>query len=293
MIAPAVVACFLSTPYWEVSFVTAFDDPTITIDKTFAIIFGDSWQYIWPVVVISIVQIVGATLIMSAVDKHFRTGKLSIRMPMRLLNNTIFPITVGVVVMCVISILWRFALFGLVALAQVVARAFGFPPEVTLVIISLLAVVLFFFHVLVITPILFWAPTMFIYGYRFRDAAATSFKLLSGKKVFRGLLLPLIVCAAIQILVGFVNQYYAVSVVVNFLIFLATNVYASVYVMITFYEISGLDRRDIKPYENLPLPDVSGKSESEKEKKRSAQKQTEKKTVDADDKPKGDSKDVV
>lgn len=289
MIAPAIVACFLSTPYWEVSFVSEFDNPRMPIRETFSIIFGDSWQYVWPVVVISILQIVGATLIMSAMDKHFRTGTLSIRMPLRLLNNTIFPITVGVIVMSVISILWRFALFGLVSLVQVIARAVGFPPELTLALIALVSVVLFFFHVLVITPILFWAPTMFIYGYRFRDAAAMSFQLISGKKVFRGLIVPLIACAGVQILVGFVNDYYAVAVAVNFVIYLATNVYASAYVMIAFYSISEIDRRDIKPYEALPPIGIQVKQDQEKEKDKKKKGKDEQKSAEKEE----EEKDVV
>ncbi len=254
MILPAVVACFLSTPYWEVSFVSAYDMTKLSVRSTWHIMFGDSWQYIWPVVVISICQIAGTTLIMSTVDKHFKTGKLSLRMPFRLINNTVFPITAGVVVMCVFSILWRFIEFGLTSLTLVLCDAFGFAPQATVAVIGLLAAVLFFFHVLITTPILFWAPTMFIYGYGFRDAAATSFKMISGQKVFRGLFVPLAVCAAVQLTAGFLNPYYAVSCVVDFFVFLATNVYVPVYVMITFYEISGLDRRDLKPYENIPLP---------------------------------------
>lgn len=262
MIAPAVVACFLSTPYWEVSFVSAFDMSNMSVKATGHIMFGDSWQFIWPVVVIAVFQIAGTTLIMSAVDKHFKTGKLSLRMPLRLINNTVFPITAGVVVMCAFSILWRLAEFGLTSLAQVVCGAFDFVPQATVAVIGILVVVLFFFHVLITTPMLFWAPTMFIYGYGFRDAAATSFKMISGKKVFRGLFVPLSVCAAVQMLVGFLNPYYAVACVVNFIVFLATNVFVPVYVMVSFYEISGLDRRDVKPYENIPLPPVELKKPS-------------------------------
>ncbi len=258
--------------------------------------FGDSWQYIWPVVVIAVCQIVGTTLIMSAIDKHFKTGKLSIRMPLRLVNNTVFPIAAGVVVMSVISILWRFAEFGLVSLVQVVCEAFDFVPQATVALIGILAVVLFFFHVLIIMPILFWAPTMFVYGYGFRDAAATSFKLISGKKVFRGLFVPLVACVAVQMLVGFLNPYYAVACVVGFIVFLATNVFVPVYVMVSFYGISELDRRDLKPYENVPLPSVEPKKQNgvknyKTEKRAKSEKHVAK--TDAEAKKGGEDNDVV
>lgn len=256
MIIPSVVACFLSTPYWEVSFVTAFDyDPYVSVGKTFNIIFGDSWQYLWPVIVISIFQIVGATLITSAIGAHFRTGRLSLKHPFRLVNTAIFPMTVCVIVMCAVSIVWRFILFGLTLLAGVVCGAIGMPPGAALAVIAVIAVVMFFFHVLMITPMLYWAPVMAFYGYRFRDAAAASFKLIAGKKVFRGLFLPMLLCAAIQLLVGFLDVHVSIARVTSFIMFLVTNAYVPVYIVMSFYKISGLDRRDVLPYElSLPSP---------------------------------------
>ncbi len=256
MLGPSLAACFLSTPYWEVSFVAAFDyAPYISVSQTFGIMFGDSWQYVWPVVAVAVLQVVGAALVMSAIDRHFRTGRLSLRSSSRLINNTVFPIAIGVTVMSVLSIVWRFVLFGLVTLVQVICNAASMPSGVALAIISAVAVGMFVLHVLIISPMLFWAPIMFIYGYRFRDAAAASFKLLAGKKIFIGLFLPMLILAGIQLLVGFLQAPYAVCVIVSFIVFLLTNVYATVYTMIAFYGISGLDRRDIEPYrEPLPMP---------------------------------------
>lgn len=256
MLGPSLAACFLSTPYWEVSFVAAFDyAPYVSVSQTFRIMFGDSWQYAWPVVVIAALQVIGTALLMSAIDRHFRTGRLSLRSFSRLINNTVFPIAIGVVIMSVLSIIWRFVLFGLVTLVQVIGEAASMPPGATLALISTIAVGMFVLHVLIICPMLFWAPVMFIYGYRFRDAAATSFKLLAGKKIFIGLFLPMLICAGIQLLVGFLQAPYAVRVIVGFVVFLFTNSYAAVYTMIAFYGISGLDRRDVEPYrEPLPIP---------------------------------------
>lgn len=276
MLIPSAAACFLSTPYWEVAFVAAFDyAPYQTVSQTFRILFGDSWQYLWPVVVISILQTFGASLIMSVIDRHFRTGRLSLRDPFRQINNSIFPLAVGVAVMSLLSVLWRFLLFGLVTLVQVVSDAMSLPTGAALAAISVLAVGLFILHVLILTPMLFWAPIMFIYGYRFRDAAASSFKLIAGKKLFIGLLLPVLLCAGIQLLVGFLQVHFAIACAVNFLIFMITNAYVTVYVMLTFYGISELDRRDLKPYHNAPIPSAVRKpdgvdQQSKKQKSASA-----------------------
>lgn len=254
MLIPSVIACLLYEPYREVVFVGAFDyNPYIGVSKTFGVVFGD-WKYVWPAILVSITQIVAVAIIMSAMDTHFRTGRLTLRHPWRLINYSVFPIALGFVLMGLISIALRFLLFGLVMLVQVICRSIGLPSGVALALIAAVAFALFVLHVLIITPMLFWAPIMFVYGYRFRDAAATSFKLISGKKVFPSLLIPMIVCAGIQLLVRLIGAPYAVACVVSFFVFLVTNVYVTVAIMIAFYDISGLERRDIKPYQAVPLP---------------------------------------
>ena len=262
MIVPSVVACFLSVPYWEVAFVTGFDyNPYIKVGATFALVFDDSWQFLWPIVLISALQVVASALIMSSIDRHFRTGKLSLRSPWRMINNSIFPIAIGVVLMSVLSVVLRFLLFGLVSLSQAICHAIGASTGAALTVISVVAVALFVLHALIVMPMLFWAPIMFIYGYKFRDAAALSFKLISGKKIFGGLLLPMLVCAGVQMLMGFLQVSAWAICLTSFFVFLFTNVYATVYTMITFYSVSDLERRDVKPYLNIRLPSAPATEE--------------------------------
>ncbi|MCH5155566.1 MAG: hypothetical protein J1F69_03080 [Clostridiales bacterium] len=249
MLVPAIAACFLYTPYWEVSFVAHFDfSPYRSAATTFKILFGDSWQFVWPVIVVAALQAVGAAVIMSAIDRHFRTGNLSLKSIGRLINISVFPIALGIALMSAVSILLRLALFGLVSLVQVVLGAMSASSGAVLAVISAMAVGVFFLHVLVLLPMLMWAPVMFIYGYKFRDAAALSFKMISGKKLLWSLLLPMLICAGLQLLIGFLQVHIAIACAVSFVIFLFTNVYTTVYTMIVFYDISGLDRRDIAPY---------------------------------------------
>ncbi|MCM1368318.1 MAG: hypothetical protein NC184_05890 [Roseburia sp.] len=282
MSVPAIVACFLSTPFWEVSFVSAFDyKPYVSVSRTFRIIFGDSWQYLWPVIVISVFQIIGAALIMSAVDRHFRTGKLSLRDPVRLVNYSIFPMFVGIMVMNAVSVVLRFVLFGFVTFTQWLFGVIGLPSGAALAAISVIALALFVVHLLIITPMLFWSQIMVVYGYRFRDAAAQSYKLISGKGCFKGLVAPMLLCAGIQLLVGFLDMHAAVGYVFNFLLFLFTNVYITVYATLTFYNLSGLDRRDVKPHE-MPLPQIAKQKPTEQKRAVAAEepKEVEKQTKD-------------
>lgn len=290
MTVPAVVACFLSTPYWEVAFVAGFDGaPYKSVGDTFHLIFGDSWKYIWPAVLVSLVQIFGAAFLMSVMDRHFRTGRLSFRSPLTMVNNSVFPIAVGVVVMGGFSVLWRFVLFGLVSLIQVSAGAMALPAGVAVATIAVVAVGMFVIHVIAITPMLFWAPIMFIYGYKFRDAAASSFKLIAGKKLYRALLLPMIVCAGLQLLVGFLQLAAWAVIIINFAVFLLTNSYVAAFIMLTFYDISELDRRDLKPYQIIDrsTPDVTQTAaENKREDTEKKEKQRSEKSTRQQQKPK-------
>ena len=263
MLAPAIVACFIYSPYDELTFIASMDYKAYRpISQTFNIMFGESWKFVWPVVLIGILQVVASSLIMSAVDRHFRTGKLSLRSPIRLLNYSIAPIAISVAVMCVTAVILRFALFGLVTLVQVSFRAMGANESFAFAVICVLAVAVFIAHIVIITPMLFWAPSMFIYGYKFRDAAASSIKLMSGKKMYRGLVFPLLILAVVQLIFAFLDLHVSVTYIVGFVIFLVTNVYVVAYVIVSFYKISGLDRRDIMPY-RVPLPPAPPQPEPE------------------------------
>ena len=147
MLVPATVACFIYSPYDELTFIASFDYKAyIPIGRTFNLMFGESWKFVWPVVVIGVFQVVASSLAMSAIDRHFRTGKLSLRSPARLLNYSIFPLAVCVAIMCVTAIVLRFVLFGLVSLVQVSFKAMGVNESVAFAVICVLAVAVFIVH---------------------------------------------------------------------------------------------------------------------------------------------------
>ncbi|MCH5157859.1 MAG: hypothetical protein J1F33_01555 [Clostridiales bacterium] len=249
MIIPSVAACLLSTPYWEVSFAAAYQyEHTLPFGEIMSTVFDDYWKYVWPVVFTSALQIAASSLIMSAIDRHFRTAKMSLRSPFKLMNISIVPVLFGVLIMSAVSVVFRFVLYGLVTLVQWISDAASFAPVAPQIIVAVIAVGLFVLHILTIVPMLYWAPMMFVYGYGLRDAAAYSFKMIGGKKVGRGILLPLLICAAVQLLVGYLDTPEAVCKLIGFFIYLFTNMYVTVYVIVSFYHFSELDRRDVVVY---------------------------------------------
>lgn len=284
MAVPSIAACFLSTPYWEVSFVTGYNfNPFISFGELFGMVFDDYWKYVWPVVLISTLQITASSLIMSAIDRHFRTGKMSLRSPFRLMNMSIVPILLSVLIMCAVGIVWRFVLYGLVSLAQTIAAAASFNSTATIVIITLIALVLFYLHVMIIVPMLYWAPLMFVYGYGLRDAASYSFKMIGGKKLFAGLIIPMFLCAGIQLLTGFLGAHVAVATAVNFAVYLFTNMYVTVYVIVSFYNISELDRRDVVIYTPILQEPVKPAEKTDKTKTKEKAKPAQKTDAESSD----------
>ncbi|MCH5351168.1 MAG: hypothetical protein J1F39_04285, partial [Clostridiales bacterium] len=174
----------------------------------------------------------------------------------------------GVLIMSVVSVVYRFVLYGLVALVQWISDAAHFVPIATQIVITVVAVGIFILHVLTIVPILYWAPMMFVYGYGLRDAAAYSFKMIGGKKVGRGIMLPLVICAGIQLLVGFTGAHNVVVTIVDFVVYLFTNMYVTVYVIVSFYHVSELDRRDVVVYMPIVTEPVKPEPKPDKPKDR-------------------------
>lgn len=249
LIIPSVFACVFALPFNEVAFIAEFDYRPF--GQTFKLIFDESWRNFWPVIVVTFLQIVCCSFLISVTDRHLRTGTLFLKSPMRMINYSIFPVTVSVILMCAVSVLFRLILLGMVSLVQAIGVTTGLPIAAATVIISIIAFLLFAAHVIATLPMIYWPPIMFLYGYRFRDAAAASFKMISGRssKLFVGLFIPMLIGAIIQTIVAFCNLPVWAAAIIGFFVFLIVNGYTTVYAVVSFYELGDLERRDFKPYE--------------------------------------------
>lgn len=248
VLIPSVASGLLSTPFWEVSFLTSADVFGMSAKKLFLCLFGDSWESAWPVLIISAVSVLFYSLAIAVVERHFRVGKLSLDHPFKSINTCIWPLAICFIIISLISILWRFVVFGVMALLNLICMESGATKAAAFSVMCIFALILFFVHVLIIMPMLFWAPIMIEYGYGLRDAASSSYRLLSGKFIstYLQFILPIIIFLPITMVLQWLELPRYVYMLVWSAFFILINSYAISYIMTTAFDLLELDRRDVK-----------------------------------------------
>ena len=180
-------------------------------------------------------------------EKHFRSGKLMLKEPLKQINNYMLPVLVTFILLSLILALYGALQTGMVTLLHFIISGRGYPSALNLVIAGILSLALFVLSMWAACSSMYWTPMMVIYGYSFRDAAAASYRLLDGK-IFRtmcGLLVPFLIVAVLQTVFSFINNVYVSAALAVFL-YLFLIVYVVSYVMISMFALSGMERRDVK-----------------------------------------------
>lgn len=206
-------------------------------------------KYVYPLVLIFIALIFCTSLALSVIEKHFRVGKLMLVSPLKQINNYFLPVLISFFILSLILTLYGMIQSGLLTLLHMLMSGKGFPTAFNMVIAVVLSVGLFVLAVFASCSTMYWTPMMVIYGFSFRDAAASSFRLLDGKTggILIGLLTPFLIVAVAGTLLSFAGNVY-VRCAVGVLLYLFLIVYVISFIMVSMFGLSDMERRDIKSY---------------------------------------------
>lgn len=108
----------------------------------------------------------------------------------------------------------------------------------------LLTVLLF----LIYSMISLWIPIKFVTGYSNKDAVRYSIRLTQGSQlsIMAGLIFPILITAPIMMLLKHFSTIEAVNTVVYLLCYVFIFSYLPAFMMSTYFNLSGLARKDIK-----------------------------------------------
>ena len=203
--------------------------------------------HIYPVILIFLSIVIGGSIIISAIEKHMRVGVMSVRSPLKLFNSGAVPAAITLFIWMLMFLLFRFVAFGL---ALLINLAFGgvFGLAAVFVIITYAGLLVLFFTLS--APLLLWTPCMMIYGYKFSDAASTSFRM-AGKRI-RPLILAQIIPVAV--LFGariaaeliFAPVAWPAALIFDILSVLVLLMYFCVLIAVAYFDLAEIERRDIK-----------------------------------------------
>lgn len=204
-----------------------------------------NWRTLAGLILILIMMIVGAGIIVSAIEKHMRVGVMSVRSPIKLLNQSIVPVVITLVCWTLLLVTFRFLLFGLLLLVNLM---FGAQWVLSLVIMIAVYCGLLVVYLFLSAPLLLWVPCMMIYGYKFGDAASSSFRMASkqSKRLFISQLMPLLIIFCVQLIVdlAFAPLPFAVYAVINMIMCLFLLMYFCSLSAVAYFDLAEIERKD-------------------------------------------------
>lgn len=229
-------------PDYAATAVDAYGDIAELIFNTYALV------YVYPIILIFVALALCCSLALSVIEKHFRTGKLMLKAPLADINSSLFPTLKTLAVLVGTYLLWKFLLSGLTTLFHFIFSGQGRPSALNLILSAVVIVALFLTMLFFGVPAVFWTPLMLTFGYSFGDAFIEAVKL-AGKahwKLFVALAFPFVAVALIQSALEFLTLHIILEKAISSVLYLFMLTYLLAFMMVAMFDLSGLERRDIK-----------------------------------------------
>ncbi len=189
--------------------------------------------------------VVSVSLTMGMVERHFKTGKFTMRAPLSTINNCFLPVGIIIILVFLAYMGYRLLLFCLLTLLiKIFGVSLGAWVSVIIWVVGFTGIITL---LLLLKPVLFTTTTMLVYGYSFKDALGVAIKMPEGERAFEtgfALVLPFAVEMLIGSLLKILNAHFITSVIVNTVTIAFLLQYVVVYLLITMYDLAGLERRD-------------------------------------------------
>ncbi|MBO5215205.1 MAG: hypothetical protein J6B79_03365 [Clostridia bacterium] len=188
---------------------------------------------------------------MGMLERHFKTGKLSLRNPFSMMNNAFIPALIVLSLLFAVYMIFKFLIVCVLSLHALIFNSLGMPYLAMSIIVGALGIVGFGFTLKICRPIMLSSATMLIYGYTFKDAMGVTVKMgdkQSVKEIDLALLLPFAIYMLIRVLgvaVG-INEIVAEIILSVVTVFLLQ--YATTLIFVAFFDLTGIERRDLKKY---------------------------------------------
>lgn len=268
-IVPSIILSFFAKPFSNITFL-----PSLFVGRTdynftevfmlmFTPIYGASvFEGLIGHVVFFVSLWLACVVGITMVDKHLKTGELTLKVEKYNVASYLLPVLLSLVIWAVVYLVAIVAQSGLLSLIHYICGVT--PPSAIDCILSTLVSLLIFVGILYGSIYLMFVPlNMVYYGYGPREAILESSRLVSDKpgNMVSGFIIPITVLIVINLIFSLVTSllttYAGMSMTarywIDYVFSVATHlmiiVYLIAYVIVAFYNLSNLERRDIKRYQ--------------------------------------------
>lgn len=245
----ALVLGIFTKPMASLSYLVDYSETYVrSFRSIFWLIFNRyATRTVYPLVLILFSLVFCTSLALSVVEKHFRVGKLMLKAPLKQINNYFLPVLYTFVLLSLILFLYGMVQCGALTLLHMLISGRGYPSVWNLVLAAILSLGLFVLALWLSCSSMYWTPMMVIYGFSFRDAAASSLRLIDRKSgsILIGLLMPYCIVAVLETVFSLFHIAWLRIILAVFL-YLFLMLYLIVYIMVSMFDLSGMERRDAK-----------------------------------------------
>ncbi len=251
LILPAVVLGVFVKPMSSISFIPDYAVTGVeSYSDVFRLVFRASHiKNVYPPVLIFLSLFLGMCFGFSFIEKHFRTGrKILFQNPVAGINETFFPVLTVLMICTLLMVLYSLILISVVYLLHIILSGDGLPSVLNIIVSTFVSISIFILFIALTGPVIFMIPLKMTYGYAFSDAFSSAFAIM-GKKAFKIIfsgVFPFLLVAIIEYVLTFFTLYDFITIIISICMYLFIIMYVISYVMIVMFDVSGLERRDIK-----------------------------------------------
>lgn len=216
----------------------------------FTLLFPSNATYyllLLPIIFVSLCF--SCSYLIAMVYKHFRTGKITMRMPLSSVNHGLEAIIIILSIIFIVLLVYKLLFSCIISLIITMFPPKGTPNGGLIAITCILGVSSYFVIVyLLIYPIMA-ASVMLVYGYSFKDAMSESLHMRNKDK-FHEVILCYLFPFFINIFVSYILMAASASVTVfvitNTVLELFVITYLVLFSIIVVFDKCGIERVDIK-----------------------------------------------
>ena len=268
-IVPALVMSFFSKPFSNITFLptlfvgqTDYHFSEILRMMTSPIVDISFWGEVIGGIAFMVFVWLGGGVCLCIAEKHLKTGELSLRISRNQFFTYAIPMLFSFAIWAVLYLLCMIVQSGLISLIHYICGVT--PPNAIDCILSTIVSLLIYTAILYCSIHLLFLPLITVYyGYGLRESFVESLRMTSNnlKTLLLGFIIPLIAViganALLSLVTALLMRYAGMSVSakywIDFVISIVTHaltiIYLVAYDLVAFYDLSGLERRDIKIYE--------------------------------------------
>lgn len=246
----AVVLGIFTRPMRTLTFLPEYLQTAVSgFWDTFWLIFGrDATTKVYPVILVFLLLLLGVCVSFSLIEKHMRVGKLHFTGAVKQINSYFLPVLIMLAILAVLTLVYSLLQTGMLTLLHFIISGNGKPVLAGVIVSAAVALVLFVLAVAAFCSTVYLASMMTIYGYSFRDGYAAAFRLTSHNTggIVAGLLFPTLLVAVVRIGLGFVPMPLFAFQIIGCVLYLFLLVYLVSFIMVSLFDLSGMERRDCK-----------------------------------------------